>query len=221
MNQEKYKYKLFGRTKGRKKRKNYISHKYFLDKDTLSNNYNINPLDYNILDIGSGNGENSIFLSINKPNSKIFAMDIFEDGNINLYNEIIKQKIKNILIYPDNALKFFDNIKINTFINELWILFPDPWPKKRHNKRRLINIEFLKKIRYLLKKNANLFIATDSTEYLESIIINIHMLKDLYLWKNQDPLNWCYKYLDLPSTKFSKKAEKSNRKSIFIQLKKI
>ena len=221
MNQEKYKYKLFGRAKGRKKRKNYISYEYFLDKDTLDTNYNIDPHDYNILDIGSGNGENSIFLSINNPNSKIISMDIFDDGNINLHNEILNQKIKNILIYPDNALKFFDNIKIDTFIDEIWILFPDPWPKKRHNKRRLINTDFLKKVRYFLKKNANLFIATDSTEYLESIIINIYKLKDLYLWKNQDPLYWHYRYLNLPATKFSKKAEKSNIKPIFLQLKKI
>jgi len=215
MKNNNYRYRLYGRSRGRKKN-NQIN--------SLVSEIKINKLEksrYNIIDIGSGYGESS--LEIAKKNIKhiVVACEKYIDGINNIAEKVKCESIDNLFIYQGNVHQFFDEYCIEKLISEIWILFPDPWPKKRHNKRRLINIDFLKKVRYFLKKNANLFIATDSTEYLESIIINIYKLKDLYLWKNQDPLNWHYRYLNLPATKFSKKAEKSNRKSIFLQLKKI
>ena len=219
MNQTLFKYKVFGRSRGRKKRnalpqedlkKYYIN----LDKD-------LNISDYNIIDIGSGSGENSISLSLSKPYAKIISCEIFEDGNINLCNDIIKNKITNIKIFKGNILEFFNKILVNHYFDEIWILYPDPWPKQRHHKRRLISNDFLTMICSYLKKNARLFIATDSQTYLKYILSNIYDHKNIYKWENQYPSKWFYEYQNLPTTKFFKKAQKSNRKSIFIQLKKI
>ena len=93
---EKFKYKLFGRFKGRKKSYLLSSNdfkKYLINKDT-----NIYPKNYNILDIGSGSGENAVYLSFIHPHAKIITCELFEDGNINLSNEIIK-KVLIILNY--------------------------------------------------------------------------------------------------------------------------
>ena len=68
---------------------------------------------YNILDIGSGSGENSIYQSMKFPKSKIIACETFVDGNINLCCEIFKRNIHNILIYNGNVLELFDTIVSN------------------------------------------------------------------------------------------------------------
>ena len=216
---EKFKYKLFGRFKGRKKVK-LISNSY-IDKFSLKNEIEINSSNYNILDIGSGSGENAIYLSKKYPHSKIIACDLFEDGNINLYDQIIKQEIKNINIFRGNVLEFLDIIKIDKIFDEVWILFPDPWPKRRHHKRRLINLKFLKNIHLFLKKNSQLMITSDSQSYIASILITIYSLKYFYFWENQRFETWNYAYLNLPETKFFKKAKKSDRNSIIFKLKTI
>ena len=100
-------------------------------------------------------------------------------------------------------------------------MFPDPWPKKKHYKRRLINDNFFTKVYPYLKKDGKIFIATDSSSYLKSIMNSIYKTKSLFNWLNNIPQNWIYEMLDLPCTKFFKKAQNSYRPSFFIELVKI
>ena len=133
----------------------------------------------------------------------------------------MKLKINNVKLFSENAIKLFEKLKKENFIEEIWILFPDPWPKKRHQKRRLIDIKFFKIICSFLNNGSKVFIATDSTSYLFSIINSIYEMKLLLRWENDRPYNWLYKYYDLPDTKFYRKAENSYRSSFFIKLIKI
>ena len=219
MNKDKFRYKLFGRFRGRKK--NHLVLQRDLDRYIFNKKTDINSHNYNILDIGSGSGENAIFLSTNKINSKIITCELFEDGNYNLCHQIIKNKIENISLYRGNVLEFFDTIQPLLMFDEIWILFPDPWPKIRHHKRRLIQNSFFKKINPFLKKTGKLMIASDSDSYIESILKTIYDMQDLFYWNNQALPQWNYNNLNLPKTKFYKKAEKSNRNSMFFELHKI
>jgi len=214
-----YKYKLFGRFKGRKKINDSFLNYLNLCKADINNR--IIKTNYNILDIGSGSGENAIFLSKIRPNARIFACDLFQDGNLNLYNQIISQNIKNISLYASNVVEFLDRINDTLIFNEIWILFPDPWPKIRHHKRRLINLLFLNKIYSSLKHSGKLLIASDSSSYVNLIVKTIYDTKNLYFWENQRYELWNYSNLHLPETKFYKKAIKSNRNSMFFKLNKI
>ena len=219
MNIKNYKYKLFGRLKGRRKRdKSFINSldRYIIDTKKL-----INKTQFNILDIGSGSGENSIYLAKNDFKSKIIACEVFQDGNINLTQNIIKENITNISIFQGNVLEFLDESNQIEVFNEIWILFPDPWPKIRHNKRRLINNLFFQKIYSFLKKSGKLMIASDSRPYIHSITRTIYESQDIFFWENQMFDQWNYKYLNLPITKFYRKALKSNRNSMFFKLIKI
>ena len=214
-----FKYKLFGRFKGRKK----IHHPSFeeLKKYKFNAEKDINKSTYNILDIGSGSGENALFLSNIYPKSKIITCELFEDGNVNLVNQIIKNKIMNICLFQGNVLEFLDHAEPLLAFDEIWILFPDPWPKIRHNKRRLINNIFLTNISNYLKHSGKLMIATDSQPYIKSIVNNIFLMQNTYIWNNQKVSEWNYDNLELPRTKFYKKAVESNRNSIFFELRKI
>ena len=216
---EKFKYKLYGRFKGRKK--SYLLSSNEFKKNLINKDVNIYSKNYNILDIGSGSGENAVYLSFIHPQARIITCELFEDGNINLSNEIMKKNTDNIKIFQGNVLEFLDCIKESKIFNEIWILFPDPWPKARHHKRRLLNINFLELIYFYLKDSGKIFIATDSKTYIQSILSIIYKVSDCYKWENQQLEEWDYENLDLPETKFFKKAKKSNRKSMFFQLKKI
>ena len=214
-----HKYRIYGRTKGRKKNK-FIDHNFFNDY-LINLKKDIKKNKKTILDIGSGNGENSLFLAKNNPNALIIACEIFQDGNINLYNNLLKSKINNIKLFTGNVLKLFDQLKLDYCFNEVWVLFPDPWPKNRHHKRRLIKTSFFKKIHPLLKNQSKIFISTDSVSYLKSILINIYNIKSLFRWQNDRPQNWIYENQNLPQTKFFKKGKDAYRPSIYIELEKI
>ena len=215
----KYKYKLFGRFKGRKKILNISG--LNIDKYLVDIKKDINVKNYNILDIGSGSGENAIYLAKKHPDSIIITCELFEDGNINLIKEIINKDIKNIKLYRGNVLEFLDKVNIRNIFNEVWVLYPDPWPKTRHHKRRLINDSFLEDLYFYIKLSGRLCVATDSSDYIFSILNNINSNQVLYSWKNQKVALWNYSYLSLPETKFYKKALKSNRKTMFFELSRI
>ena len=219
MIKERFKYKLYERFRGRKKNEEINLNLINLHK--IYTNTHLDPNCYNILDIGSGSGENAIHLSNKYPGSQIITCELFADGNLNLVNQIVENKIKNINLFHGNVLEFLDNINYSKIFDEIWILFPDPWPKARHHKRRLINVSFLKNISYFIKKSGNLMIATDSKTYTYSILKSIHEMQDYFLWQNQKINLWDYQYLNLPKTKFYKKACKSNRNSMFFRLSKI
>ena len=156
----------FGRVKSRKiskiKQHNF---KYFQKKN------NINKLNLKkklILEIGIGMGENLIHLSKKNTQTNIIGVDPFMNGMVNVSDYSISNNIKNIYLYPFVLQKFLNKFKKLRF-NEIYVLFPDPWPKKRHQKRRLVNIDFLKKIFKILKKNGKFIFSTDNISYFENV----------------------------------------------------
>ena len=213
------KYTIYGRKKGRKKihlvnEDFFVNYKINLETDIKKNKKNI-------IDVGSGKGENTLFLAKKNPDALVIAIEIFWDGNINLCKQLSKLKLYNVKIFLSNVLKLFNHLNKVDYFNEIWILFPDPWPKKKHYKRRLINDNFFTKVYPYLKKDGKIFIATDSSSYLKSIMNSIYKAKSLFNWLNNRPQNWVYEMLDLPCTKFFKKAQNSYRTSFFIELIKI
>ena len=111
-------------------------------------------------------------------------------------------------ILPFIPAKYFDGIRV---------FFPDPWPKNRHAKRRLVTSDFLLKLHNALKENSEIHIATDSTIYVRFILNSIYNCKDYFVWLNQSEMNLHIKdYFDI-ETKYYKKAINSQRKpSLFI-----
>ncbi len=219
MTNNKFKNRLFGRTRGRSKKKidikNYRSklEKYKIPKFDKNINY--------ILDIGTGYGETSIYLSKYFPNSIIISCEKYIDGNLNLLKKIDTNRIKNIFLHPGNVLEIFDkNIK-QQYFGKVWIFFPDPWPKKKHFKRRLINVDFLKTIYPFIKNHGQISIVTDSTSYYRFIIKTIFNSKKQYIWKNQHTSHLNFKDYYSFETKYYKKAIISSRKPSLLILEKI
>ena len=87
---------------------------------------------------------------------------------VNVSDYCINNNVKNIYLYPYVFQKFINKFKKLRF-DMIYILFPDPWPKKRHKKRRIVNEEFLKKIFTILKKNGKVFFSTDNLDYFTNV----------------------------------------------------
>ncbi len=209
-----YTNRLFGRTKGRSKKKINLKNYYEIADKYKFQNFNENT-EY-ILDVGSGYGETSIFLANRFPDKVIISCEKYIDGNIILLKNIQNNKIKNIQLHNGNVYDILERIN-KKYFKLVWIFFPDPWPKNRHAKRRLVTSDFLVKLHKNLKENSEIYIATDSVIYVRFILNSIYKCKDYFLWVNQSEINLCIKdYFDI-ETKYYKKAINSQRKpSLFI-----
>ena len=112
-------------------------------------------------------------------------------------------------------------VQIKNILNLCGFFFPDPWPKNRHAKRRLITSDFLLKIHRLLKQDSRIYIATDSAIYIRFVLNSIYNCKDYFVWLNQSEMNLHIKdYFDI-ETKYYKKAIKSQRNPSLFILKKL
>ena len=171
------------------------------------------------LEIGFGYGENLIHLSKNNSDTSIIGCEVYEPGIANLVEKIEIEKLKNIYIYPKNIFSLFDNLEKNSF-QKVFILYPDPWPKKKHFKRRLISEILLEKIYEILKKNGLIFISTDSSDYLNIILYTFFLNKN-FLWVNKKITN-CYKRpKELIESKYEWKGIIKSNKKYFLKFKKI
>ena len=121
-----------------------------------------------VIEVGFGNGENLIRQAKLNPDFFYLGSEVFVNGIINVLNEINNNDLKNVNLSQLNFSFLLNIIKPET-IDHYYILNPDPWEKKRHHKRRLLNRESIIKIYRTLKKKGSITITTDSVSYLNQI----------------------------------------------------
>jgi len=207
-----YTYRMYGRSKGRGKNNE-------ITKDAMSIKVEkIDPLRDNIIDIGAGYGESTLEISQTYTGKQVIACEKFIDGINKIAEKNFKNSLTNISIFHGNVHQLLDEYCPHNSISEMWILFPDPWPKKRHFKRRLIDVNFFNKIRDFLKKNATIHIASDSKSYISDIFLSIHQVKKDFKWVNQNKNEWDYLNVTLPQTKYFQKALKKGLNPIYLKL---
>ena len=120
------------------------------------------------LEIGFGNSENLFKQAVENPEIFFIGSEVYMSGIGTLIGNIKENSINNIKIFPDDIRILLDKNSEEIF-DIVQIICPDPWPKERHHKRRLINKDFLEMLNNYMKKNANLYISTDWENYAESI----------------------------------------------------
>ena len=138
-----------------------------------------------ILEIGFGMGDTTAEIAKTFPQINFIGIEVHSPGVGNLINKIKEYELKNLRIIQHDAVEIVDTMLADESLDGVHIFFPDPWHKKRHNKRRLIRAEFLHKIAAKLKNNAYLHIATDWEDYA-NWIIEIFKNNSMYKAKNID-----------------------------------
>ena len=176
------------RTFGRRHGKKLSNRKIWLVDNLLpkiaprTDEYGKKPL---ILEIGFGNGEHVCELAKTNPDSIVIGAEPFMNGVAALLSSITNEsdntlfdEYKNIRIYPDDVRLLLknDNFK-NIKFSQIWILHPDPWPKAKHEKRRLLNHDFLNLLSKFLSDDGNIIIGTDHWEYYDWIVEQLKQTK--------------------------------------------
>ena len=132
-----------------------------------------------ILEIGPGRGDLLLELASTLPDKKLVAIEIGTKRYIKLIPRIERKGLTNIrLIRGDARIVLTDYFSQGAF-EKIYVLFPDPWPKKRHALKRLLNTEFISLITRFLKKDGDLFMATDVDWYSQWAVINAESVPDL------------------------------------------
>lgn len=165
---EKQEIRTFGRRHGKK----LSARQQWLVENLLGQ---IVPTNGDILEIGFGAGEHVRELACQHPDRVIIGAEPFMNGVASLLSAITDKKTntvlpeyKNIRIFPDDVRDFLHTTDLK--FNQIWILHPDPWPKARHEKRRLLNSEFLNLLSSHLTDTGQIIIGTDHWGYYDWII---------------------------------------------------
>jgi tRNA (guanine-N7-)-methyltransferase len=122
-----------------------------------------------IMEIGFGMGEATAIIAKNHPNNAYIAVDVHPPGIGKLLGRIVENELTNLRVIEDDVHIVLPHMFEDESLDAIHLYFPDPWPKKKHNKRRIVNEGFLALIHPKLKKGGYIHIATDWVPYALSI----------------------------------------------------
>ncbi len=206
-NETRNSYIFYGRRKGRSLSKScqlalIEGVKYLIKKEELSNI--VNTEKRIILEIGFGDGKNLINSARINTNALYIGADPFLNTTARCLHKLLKYNLNNVVIWPDDVrkiLKYFPRKSIS----EIKILFPDPWPKKKHQNRRLIQDEFLKTIGSIMKNEGTITIATDEDRLKRWILEKFQKYKN-FEWEAKCSKDWQSRPIDCYETKYEFKS---------------
>ncbi len=169
------------------------------------------------LDIGFGAGETTAYLSRAKPNMSIIGAEVYLSGIGSLLSKIRNENLQNIKILNSDVVAFLENNDAY-FFDLVLMFYPDPWPKRKHHKRRLFKDDFLQLLNKKVKKEGIFYFKTDWQHYFDEVM-KIEL--DSNTWqviKKKELEDYLIK---LPQTSFELKAMESKREVFELILKKI
>ncbi|WP_321395517.1 tRNA (guanosine(46)-N7)-methyltransferase TrmB [Emcibacter sp.] len=167
------------------------------------------------LEIGFGKGEHLAWQARANPGRGFIGCEPFINGVSGLVDKIDEYGLENVRIFADDARLLMDRLADQS-LDHAYILFPDPWPKNRHHKRRVINEGNIKALARLLKDGARLNIATDHREYCRWILSHMLASPD-FTWLASGPEDWHVRGDDWPATRYEAKALEQGRRSTYLR----
>ena len=148
-------------TKLQERNLNFLKDYLIKDSSTLNDN---RSFDKTALEIGFGNGEDFFSFAKERNNTLFLASEVYKSGIGNLIGKIREHSLENICIYEGDIRDLIFEEEGFRF-DEVYIICPDPWPKDRHHKRRLLSRDFFERIQSCLKPNSFIFLSTDWENY--------------------------------------------------------
>ena len=167
------------------------------------------------LEIGFGGGEHLLWQADQHPEAGIIGCEPFQDGVIKVLSALAARPRGNIRLYPDDARGLLRQLP-TAAIARAFVLFPDPWPKRRHWKRRLISEETLTSLARVLAPGAELRLATDIADYAQWMLLAVRRQGSFH-WTAAAPGDWRERGGDWPPTRYEQKALRAGRRSSYLR----
>lgn len=158
-----------------------------------------------VLEIGFGMGDSLLALVQRYPENNYIGVEVYRPGVGTFLANVHDAKLKNVRVFCDDAVEVLEQCIADESLDCVNIFFPDPWPKKRHHKRRLMRPEFVQLLAQKIKPAGYLHVATDWENYAEHIQ---GVLDPLAYFSEVDPVEEEGSLLDRPPSKYEKRGER-------------
>lgn len=190
---------------------------YIVNKDTFDKEYFLNFLkkDNLSIEIGSGKGKFIYNLAKNNPNNNYLAVEIQTSVVYRILQKQLENPLPNLFIVNLDAYNFLNDYISNSSIENIYLNFSDPWPKKP--KKRLTAVLFLKIYKQKLKDDGKIFLKTDSTLLYESSLETIQNIFSII--RTSTDLH-SESYYDYNMTEFEEKFKQEGKKIYYLELEK-
>jgi tRNA (guanine-N7-)-methyltransferase len=167
------------------------------------------------LEIGFGGGEHLAAQAAAHPEIGFIGCEPFVNGVVSLLAQIKSRGLSNVRLWTGDARPLVARLPAGS-IHRAFILFPDPWPKARHHKRRLIAAPFLDALARVLAPGAELRVATDDSDYLAWILERLTAHAD-FRWCARRAADWRERPSDWPATRYEQKAVAAGRSPAYLR----
>lgn len=171
------------------------------------------------LEIGFGDGGHLAHQATRHPDTGFIGAEPFLNGVAALVETADAQSLKNIRIFHEDVRLLLGCMK-EASIDRVDILFPDPWPKTRHKKRRLVQTELIRMLARVIRAGGVLRMVSDDTDYVSWMLQ--HMLQaPAFQWTANTPEDWKNAPADWVQTKYQRKAMQEGRYSTFLEFRRM
>ena len=167
------------------------------------------------LEVGFGGGEHLAEQAAANPDALLIGCEPYVNGVARLLSLI--QDVDNVRVVIDDARLLLKALPTGS-LEKIFVLFPDPWPKARHHKRRIVNPETVAGMARLLKPGGELRLATDIMSYARPML-SATLADGHFSWLAERPTDWRERPDDWPGTRYEAKARKAGRRPVFLSFR--
>ena len=171
------------------------------------------------LEIGFGSGEHLVWQAEHHPHAGFIGCEPFINGVASLLGKIETLGLNAVRIHDGDARDVLAWLP-NNVIGRIFVLFPDPWPKKRHQKRRLVSPEAVADFARALRQGGELRFASDNADYAGEALLAI-LASKAFAWTAERPKDWRVRPLDWPETRYERKALSEGRKPAYLSFRRL
>lgn len=169
------------------------------------------------LEIGFGGGEHLAGQAEANPNIGIIGAEPFMDGVGSLLRHLDERNLSNVRVVADDSRPLLYKL-VDACFDRAFLLFPDPWPKKRHAERRFIGPKNLALLARLLKDGAEFRVASDDMQYISWTLQHMHNHPD-FEWLAEGPDDWRTPPADWVKTRYEQKALRQGKKCNYLRFR--
>lgn len=172
------------------------------------------PVERIRLEIGFGGGEHLVHRAQEEPATGFVGVEPFVNSMAKLLGRVEDLELKNIRVYADDATQLLDWMP-DACVDHIDLLYPDPWPKKKHWKRRFVSQVNLDRFHRVLKPGGVFCFASDIDTYVNWTLSHCHDHGG-FAWQAEEPADWLTPYKGWPSTRYEAKAKREGRSSAYL-----
>lgn len=167
------------------------------------------------LEVGFGAGEHLVWQAVQHPEVGLIGCEPYLNGVAKCLAQIERASVANIRLFTDDARLLMAALPERS-LARVFVLFPDPWPKTRHHKRRIVNAWTVGRFADLLADGGELRVATDIMDYARWTMAQVWP-HPAFRWTATGPGDWRERPADWPATRYEAKALKAGRLPVFLR----